>query len=101
MNYLNPSLAPFQLEPQTAAEERFNDQKPCDAVSLFLAGRWSRLALYPLLPWPILRGHRDEAFLSCPSAKVVLLEAIPMVEETARFQLASPKDWYNFFSFSS
>lgn len=101
MNYLNPSLALFQLEPQSSAEERFNDQKPCDTVSLFLAGRRGRLALYPLLPWPILRGHRDEAFLSCPGANVVLLEAIPMAEETARFQLASPKDWHNFSSFSS
>lgn len=98
VNYLNLSLAPFQPEPQPSAEGRFIYRQPCDAVGLFLAGRRGRIALYPLLPWPSLRGHREKAFSSCPGAKVVFLEATPMAEEPARFQLASPKHWHNFSS---
>ena len=86
-NHLNPSMAPFRSEPQPSAEGGFNYRKPGDAVGLFLAGGRGRLALYPLLPWPSLRGHSDEAFSSCPGAKVVFLEATPMAEEPARLQL--------------
>lgn len=63
VNYLNPSIALFQSKTQPSAEGRFNYRKLCDAVSLFLAGRQGRLALYPLLPWPSLRGHREGIFI--------------------------------------